>query len=50
MDAAHSEKAALYGVSEGGPMALLFTAPIRPDAGSRSLWKLCLSSVDTLGR
>src|SRR5260370_6533311 len=26
MDAAHSEKAALYGVSEGGPMALLFTA------------------------
>jgi class 3 adenylate cyclase len=26
MDAAHSEKAVLYGVSEGGPMALLFTA------------------------
>jgi class 3 adenylate cyclase len=26
MDAAHSERAALYGVSEGGPMALLFTA------------------------
>src|SRR5438270_12240618 len=26
MDAAHSEKAAFYGVSEGGPMALLFTA------------------------
>jgi class 3 adenylate cyclase/dienelactone hydrolase len=26
MDAAHSEKAALYGVSEGGPMALMFTA------------------------
>ena len=26
MDAAHSEKAALYGVSEGGPMALLFSA------------------------
>jgi len=26
MDAAHSEEAALYGVSEGGPMALLFSA------------------------
>ena len=34
MDAAGSERAALFGISEGGPMSLLFAATIRTGAGA----------------
>ena len=34
MDAAHSERAALFGLSEGGPMSMLFAATY-PDRGPR---------------
>jgi pimeloyl-ACP methyl ester carboxylesterase len=41
MDAADSERAALFGVSEGGPMSLLFAATYTTGQSAGTLWLLC---------